>query len=227
MEALFITGTDTDIGKTLVTGLLGWWLDQRGLRVITQKWVETGNGGDIDLHLQIMKRPKEEFERYIDLMLPYSFSLPSSPHLAAEVEGRTIDPERIKEKFESLSQEFEYLLVEGAGGLLVPINRESFLIDVAQEVGLSILVVAGNRLGAINHTLLTLEVLKQRGMKVVGVVFNTYSKDQNRLITKDNPRVIERFYQDTVLGVLEFGEIEDLYEEFKPIGEKIFKRWIG
>jgi dethiobiotin synthetase len=227
MKAIFITGTDTGVGKTVITGLLGRWLKDRGFRVITQKWVQTGSADDIACHLRIMGQRREEVGEYLELMAPYSFDFPSSCHLASELEEREIDPERIKKSFRLLSQEFECVLVEGTGGILVPISKKHLLVDITRELELPVLVVAANRLGAINHTLLTIEALKRREMQIIGVVFNTPSKDQDGLITKDNPEIVEALNPGVILGNIGPGGIEDLYKEFGPIGERIFARWMN
>ena len=172
VKVIFIAGTDTGVGKTFVTNLLARHLADKGYRVTTQKWVETG----------VVK------SRAI-----FSFKFAGSPHLAAKLEGKNIKIGRIKKGLNKLSREFDFVIVEGTGGLLVPLTGKKLFIDVVKELKLPVLLVAANKLGAINHTLLSLEALRARQMKVLGVLFNNISKKENKLILKDNPRIIRKF----------------------------------
>jgi dethiobiotin synthetase len=226
MKALFITGTDTGVGKTVVTGLLGRWLIQRGYNVVTQKWIQTGKENDLLVHLRMMGK-LEELREYMELMSPCRFKFPSSPHLASSIEGERVDWGRIMRAFTSLCEGFEIVLVEGVGGVLVPVGREILLIDMVKEAGLPVLIVALNRLGAINHTLLTLEALKNRGIDVVGVIFNNILQDEDRTILDDNPKIISHIGRVPILGVLEYGEEDELWEGFLKIGEEIHRRWMN
>ncbi len=195
MKAVFITGTDTGVGKTLVTGLAARGLSDLGRSVVTQKWIETGASGfskDVSEHLRIMGRKKTEFREVKAYMSPYAFRPASSPHLAAAVEGRRVNVDKIKEAFERLNARYEHVLAEGAGGALVPYNKEEIIIEIAKELGLPALIVSANRLGAINHTLLTVEAVRRRGMKIAGIVFNNMDIPADRAILKDNEDTIKR-----------------------------------
>jgi len=168
-KGIFITGTDTDVGKTVVTGLLAQYLLGKTWSVITQKWVQSGCEGfaeDIDVHLHWMGRTREGLANYQEAVCPYVFALPASAHLAAEAEGRAIDLAVIKQAYERLAARFEWVLVEGMGGALVPYSRKALLLDLVDELDLPVLIVAKNKLGAINHTLLTIEAIQARGLTV-------------------------------------------------------------
>ena len=196
MKGIFITGTDTGVGKTLVTGLLGRYLLDKGYDCITQKWVETGTIGfskDVDRHLKLMGRKRRDVKDLMEHISPYNFQFPSSPHLAADLEEGRICEHKIRESFQFLSKRFDRVLVEGAGGALVPYKEDRFLIDIAKDLSLPVLIVAGNRLGAINHTLMTVEALKKRGMYIMGIVFNSIDIGANRNIIHDNIDTIKRF----------------------------------
>lgn len=223
MKGLFITGTDTGVGKTVVTGLFARWLMDRGYRVVSQKWIQTGPANDIVEHIRIMG-VGDRLNGYMESMVPYRFSFPSSPHLASSIEGIRIDQERIKRHFFSLSEAFDLVLVEGTGGVLVPIDQDTLLIDMVNEIGLPVLVVAINRLGAINHTLLTIEALRRRGIRIIGVIFNNLLPNEERLILEDNPRIVEKISKVPVLGTIGYGD-DELLERFSGIGEEILKRW--
>jgi len=213
VNALFITGTDTSVGKTVVAGMTARCLIDKGYSVATQKWVETGvsrAGRDIDTRLT-----------------PYSFKRAASPHLASRLEGKTISTAKINRSFKTLIRNFDFVVIEGTGGLLVPLNRKVLLIDVVRKLGLSVLAVAENKLGAINHTLLTIEALQSRDIPVLGIIFNEPRKDIKRdgLVLKDNPLVVGKFSGVQVLGSLPHAsDLNSLYKYFKPIGERIWAR---
>ena len=228
MKGLFITGTDTGVGKTVVTGLLGRFFLDKGCNVITQKWIETGSSGlssDISLHLSLMNMPKKNIKDYLPYVSSYVFRFASSPHLAARLEKKNIKPDKIKDSFKALSKNFDFVIVEGAGGALVPFNKRKLIIDIAQELGLPVLIVAGNKLGAINHTLLTVEALRKRKMKIIGIVFNNQSTGINRTVLENNPQIVKTLTNETVFGMLpRLKNREHLYRTFIPIARKIFTR---
>jgi len=208
-KGIFITGTDTGVGKTIVAGLLGRSLKEKGINVITQKWVQTGCidvSEDISMHAKLMDTDMAILKEYYSDMVPYIFKFPSSPHLAASLEQKSIDSAKIKNSFQRLSEDFDYVIVEGSGGMLVPLNEEETIIDIAAELGLEILVVVGNRLGVINQTLLTIEALKRRNMKIAGLIFNHPSKGGDEVILKDNIEIIKRITGEKVLGEVPYGK---------------------
>ena len=174
MRVIFVAGTDTGIGKTFITEALAGYLAGKGYKVATQKWVETG----------VKKSPAV-----------YSFKLAASPHLAAKAEGKAIKVKKIKDALKKLGKKFDIVIVEGTGGLLVPLTEKKLLIDAVKELDLPVLLVSANRLGTINHTLLSLEALCARKMRVLGVVFNNISKNEKSLILKDNPEIVKKFFR--------------------------------
>jgi dethiobiotin synthetase len=226
MKGIFVTGTDTGVGKTIITGLLGRYLLDKGYNVITQKWIETGCrdsiAADIKLHLRIMHRDKNALDGYSGLISPYVFKTPSSPHLASQIENRIINPDKIKESFRLLSRHFDFTIAEGIGGVLVPFNKKGLVIDIVRGLDLAALVVAQNKLGAINHTLLTIEALEKRKIKILGIIFNNPKKEDKRIV-KDNPLIIKALVNQKVFGILPWIErYEKLYARFIPIANKIY-----
>ena len=160
---------------------------------------------------------------HLDLVAPYKFKTACSPHLAARIDKRSIRKDKIIKAFKRLSSYFDFVLVEGTGGILVPFNTRETTADIVRALELPVLVVAENKLGAINHTLLTLEALKRRGLRVLGVVFNNL-KEKNKKIIDDNPRIVEALSGYEVLGVLPRTTAGDrLYRRFLPIGDKIWR----
>lgn len=218
MRAIFVTGTDTGVGKTLITGLLADYFIGKGRSAVTQKWIMTGSTDDIRVHSKIMGLTSTENR---DLIVPYSFKFAASPHLAASLERKLINEEKIKKAFLELSRRYDFVIVEGTGGILVPISRKSLLIDIVEVLRLPVILVVHNRLGAINHTLMSIEALKKRRIPIIGVVFNNLSKTK-KVILDDNQRIIEEISGVTVLGeLLRSNNIKMLKDKFKAIGDKI------
>jgi len=224
MKGVFVTATDTGAGKSVVTGLLAGYLRCKGYRIITQKWVQTGSldfPSDIAVHLKIMGIARKDIMGYLGLVCPYALKFPASPHLAARAERKKISRARIKDSFKSLAAEFDFVIVEGIGGALVPIDKKHLVIDIVKELNLPVLVVAGNKLGAINHTLLTIEALRRRKLKILGVVFRNPKKG-DRLILRDNPRIVSEISRVKILGILPWSKNQKiLAEHFKKIGSNI------
>lgn len=225
---MFITGTDTAVGKTIVTGCLAKYLQEKGRSVVTQKWIQTGCDPfgfplDIKAHLDIMGRDKNGIKNYLKHIAPYIFKPACSPHLASQVKNRAINPDKIKKSFKLLSREFDFVIVEGTGGALVPFNKKRLVIDIVRDLNLAVLVVIQNKLGAINHSLLTIEALKKRNLKILGIIFNN-PQYENKLIMQDNPAIIKALTGQNVFGVLPWRKnYGRLYQEFIPIAKRIFK----
>lgn len=182
MSVLFISGIDTDIGKTYATGLLAKALMQQGINVITQKLVQTGvainpDSGeigiadDIIIHRQLMNLPLQPGDLNFTTC-PYRYEKPASPHLSAALANATLNPEIITKSTQQLQQSYDVVLLEGAGGLLVPITEQLLTLDYIAEKGYPVVLVTSGRLGSINHTLLSLEAIKVRGLSVHSVIYN-------------------------------------------------------
>ena len=182
MSVLFVSGIDTDIGKTYATGLLAKALMHQGVNVITQKLVQTGvainqDSGemgiadDIIIHRQLMNLPLQPCDLNFTTC-PYRYEKPASPHLSAKLAGQTLNPELITKATQQLQQSYDVVLLEGAGGLLVPITEQLLTLDYIAAQGYPIVLVTSGRLGSINHTLLSLEAIKFRGLEVHSVIYN-------------------------------------------------------
>ena len=169
MAGIFISGTDTGVGKTAVGCALVEALTARGMHVGVMKPVETGVGEPGPLDALALARAAKQDEA-LDRICPYRFALPAAPSVAARAEGARIDIEHIAKHYNDLAREFEFMLVEGAGGLRVPLVDAFDMIDLAQRLALPILLVARGNLGTINHTLLSLAEIERRGAGQVGVI---------------------------------------------------------
>lgn len=192
-EVLVVAGIDTGTGKTVATGLLARAFRQSGFQAITQKIVQTGCAGfpdDIAVHRELMGLELQDADR-AGLTCPYVFAFPASPHLAAEREGVTIDVMKIRQATFRLQKQFSPVLLEGVGGLLVPLNRGLLFADYVRDAGYGMLLVTSTRLGSINHTLLSLEACERRGIAVRAVLYNHYG-EADPVIAADTREVIVR-----------------------------------
>lgn len=175
MGIFFVTGIDTGVGKSVATGLLARWLAARGRAVITQKLVQTGSRGpvaeDIAVHRQLMGTGLLDVDRD-GTTCPCRFAYPASPHLAARLENRDVDLAAIDRATSRLASQFEDVLIEGAGGALVPLAGSLTVLDFVAQRRYPLIVAGSLRLGSINHTLLTLEAAERRGVAVRGLVLN-------------------------------------------------------
>ena len=180
MNVTFITGIDTDIGKTYTTGLLAKALYEHGCRVITQKLVQTGChdiADDIVAHRKIMGVPLQEVDED-STTCPYIFSKPASPHLASALESRVINPQEITAATHNLAQQYDCVLLEGAGGLMVPIRDDLLTIDYIARQRYPVILVTSGRLGSINHTLMSIEMLKHRSLHLHAIIYNHWQRDK-------------------------------------------------
>ncbi len=199
----FITGTDTGVGKTFIACGIAAALRARSLRVGVMKPVETGCGP------ASARRPidaialRDAAGSAVDLrrICPWQFEAPLAPDAAARLEGERIDPATIISIHRDLEWAHDLTLVEGAGGLLVPIDGRYTMADLARDLGLPLLVVVDSKLGAINHTLLTLETAAARGLSVTGYILNRAAPDDDAA-TAANAELLARSTDVPCLGAV-------------------------
>ncbi|WP_294470405.1 dethiobiotin synthase [uncultured Bacteroides sp.] len=193
----FISGIDTDAGKSYATGFLAREWNKDGKKTITQKLIQTGNVGhseDIDLHRRIMGIPFTQEDRE-GLTMPEIFSYPASPHLASQLDNRPIDFGKIKQATEELSRRYDCVLLEGAGGLMVPLTEEFLTIDYIAQEQYPLIFVTSGKLGSINHTLLSLEAIQKRGIILDTVLYNLYPTVEDTTIQKDTMNFIKVYLE--------------------------------
>ncbi|MDE6485552.1 MAG: dethiobiotin synthase [Duncaniella sp.] len=192
----FITGIDTDAGKSFVTGYIARRIMEEGKSVITQKFIQTGNENyseDIERHRAIMGTGM--FPEDIDhTTAPVIFSYPASAQLAARLDGKEIDLGIIDNATALLASRYEIVLVEGAGGLMVPVTDTFLTIDYISSRNLPAILVTNGVLGSINHTILSLEALAARKIPVAAVAYNTYF-DNDAVIAEDTSSFISRYLE--------------------------------
>ncbi|WP_243292236.1 dethiobiotin synthase [Bacillus sp. FJAT-47783] len=213
-KGIFVTGTGTEIGKTFVTKYLTKALKEQGFHVAPYKPIQTGC---IEKNGELIA---EDVEQYIETaklsftqkdLCTYFFKKPASPHLAASIENVQIDLHRIKNHYEQLLKEHDIVLVEGAGGLAVPLVESDHLLmtkDLIQLLNIPLILVVPPHLGSINHTLVTIEYAKAHHLTVLGIVFNQVSNEPD-LIEKDNMRMIEKLTKLPILGRVPFTEEDE------------------
>lgn len=217
-KGLFITGTDTGVGKTVVTAAILAHLRQRGLKTGVMKPLETGVDGECSsaansdaLFLMECGGIKDALSE----VCPVRLKPAASPYQAALIENRTIEPEAIVSAYRTLAGRYDWMLVEGIGGVRVPITRNYGMVELIRDLGLPAVVVSRYQLGTLNHTLMTLEILKQNNIPVQGVVFNRTEPEELAAGERDQPRLIEELSGVKVLG--EFPVIDNLStQSFTP-----------
>jgi dethiobiotin synthetase len=193
-EVIAISGIDTDIGKTVATGLMARALREAGMSVITQKVVQTGCTGiseDIIRHRQLMGIdlcPEDQEMTTCSQV----FSFPGSPHLAAALENRRVEIGRISAATRHLAERYQVVLLEGAGGLHVPLTDELLFVDYLEEQGWPVILVTGSRLGSINHTLMSLEIAAARKIPIRGLIYNRFGTVEPR-IASDSAQVFRNY----------------------------------
>lgn len=222
MNGLFITGTDTDVGKTALSALLLAELRRRKINAAPMKPAQSGcskvadSSGNRAITAQASRLTVPDLDYSLSMaqmdvsaedyknMSPYRFEPACSPHLAAEMAGTEIDIAEIMISARALISDYDFLLAEGAGGALVPLNRHEIMMDLMQALKLPVLIAARPGLGTINHTLLTIRALRSDGLNIAGVVFVASTDQEFTFIEEDNGTTIEQFGKVPVLGTIPY-----------------------
>lgn len=193
-EIIFVSGIGTNVGKSYATGWLANKLNSEKKNAITLKMIQTGNDGyseDIDIHRKIMGLPLLDEDKDFTTA-PIIMTYPASPHLAAKIDHCTIDLSKIDRSTEKLFEKYDTILMEGAGGLMVPITETYTTIDYIREHNLPLALVTNGQLGSISHTLLALEAIKTRQIKLKYVVYNPYF-DEDKFIAEETQKYLGEF----------------------------------
>lgn len=232
-KGIFITGTDTGVGKTLVAGGIAALLRKSGIDVGVMKPIESGcrrENGILIPEDAVFLREMSDCKDELQLINPYALEHPLAPAMAAELEGIEIRLEVIREAYLTLASRHELILVEGAGGILVPLAPHLFMSDLARGLGgLPILLVARASLGTLNHTLLTLYYARREEMEVMGIVMN-HTSPKHGLAEFLNPGGLRRWGEAPYLGHLPFLSNTDKEEIKKAIEANLnldpLKTWL-
>lgn len=210
LRGLFITGTDTGVGKTYVTAALARELTRQGVKVAAYKPVVTGVTTDPagrPCWADVETLAAALADRYdTERICPQRFRAPVAPPVAARLEGTRVDPQLLRDGANWWRGGVDVLLVEGAGGLLCPLTDDETVADLASDLGLPLLIVARQALGTINHTLLTIEVARSRGLRIAGVVLNEVEPVAGDASAATNADEIESRGQVPVLALMRHGD---------------------
>ncbi len=211
----FVTGTDTDVGKTLISCALLHAFSAQGHRVIGMKPVAAG-GCDDDRSGDAEKlRAASNLQASFGQINPYCFAHAVSPHLAARFVGVSINLDRIAQSYAELAAQADVVIVEGAGGFRVPLNDHQDTADLALRLELPVILVVGMRLGCINHALLTAEAIAACGLKLAGWVAN--SVDANMAMRDENIATLKLRIKAPLLGVVPHQALPDAKEVAKEL----------
>lgn len=209
-KKIFITGTGTDVGKTFVTGLIVKKLKDNGINAAYYKAAMSGNerteAGTLVPGDALYVRKVSGISQPLDEMCPYIYETAVSPHLASRIEGNPVVMEEVKRGFTEVCQKYDFVTMEGSGGILCPIcfdEREIWLEDVIRELRLSSLIVADAGLGTINSVVLTVEYMRSRNLPVKGIIFNHFHPGDR--MEEDNLRMCEHRTRLPVLACVEDG----------------------
>lgn len=190
---LFVTGIGTDVGKSYATGWLARTLQSAGHNVITQKFIQTGNldtSEDILIHRKIMRLPLLDVDLQ-HITAPVIYTYPASPDLAARIDKRPLDLSLIDNATETLHNDYDTVIVEGAGGIMVPLNDTFLTIDYINQRHLPTVVVTNGKLGSVSDTLLTLEAIHSREIPLFAVIYNPWF-DTDKTIADDSRQYLRR-----------------------------------
>ena len=202
-QGLFITGTDTGVGKTVITAAILNYLQLQGKKAGAMKPLETGVDNECSSSANSDALFLMECGRLEDKLAevsPIRLKPAASPYQASLIENRTLQPETILSAYQALSEKYDWMLVEGVGGIRVPITRNYEVLHLMRDLGLPAVVVTRYQLGTLNHTLMTLDTLKQNGISVRGIIFNQTGTEAPDVIEQDQPRLIEELSGIKVLG---------------------------
>lgn len=225
-KRIFVTGTGTDVGKTYVTGLIVKKFKEAGLSAAYYKAAVSGNDRDENGKLipGDAKHVKDisGIEQPVSTMCPYIYELAVSPHLASRIEGNPVDMKIVKAGFEEVCNQYDYVTMEGSGGILCPIcydEEKVMLEDVIKELNLSCILIADAGLGTINSVVLTVEYMKSRGIDVKAIIFNNYiegdvMQEDNLVMCQQMTglEVIAKVKKDDKDLDIDINKLSELYE---------------
>jgi dethiobiotin synthetase len=209
MPGIFITGTDTEIGKTHVACALLKTLKKQNIKAVGMKPVASGAkhiNGNWQNEDAVKLMEASSVKLPYELINPYLFKTPASPHIAAELEQQQVELDKIISAYEIIEQQTGFVVVEGVGGWLVPLNKQQTVEDLVKALQLPVVMVVGMRLGCLNHALLTAQHIQQSGLELAGWIAN--SVDQNFSYLEDNINTLIESINAPLLARLEAGQTD-------------------
>ncbi len=225
-NGIFITATDTEVGKTVISFLLAACLKRKKIKVGVMKPVASGSYDDA----KFLKKASGADDD-LKTINPIYFKKPLAPLSASRIEKKKIDLNKIFKAYNHLAKKYDFLIVEGIGGILVPLKPNFLVADLIKKLNLPVIIVARPNLGTINHTLLTVNAAKNYGLKIKGIIINYAQKPasiyKKRLAEKTAPNIIEEISGISILGIVPFFDKDNLaaaiFEKYADVKKIIYK----
>jgi dethiobiotin synthetase len=223
-KGLFITATDTGVGKTLIAGAIAKIISQKGKKVGVFKPVATGckktKQGLVNKDAQFLAHCVNN-ELDLDIINPIRFETPAAPFACEKAENKKVDLEKIAAAYKQICQKSDFVIVEGIGGIRVPITDGIDVLTMAKTFNLPVVAVARSKLGTINHTLLTIDTIRRAGLSLAGVIINGYDENTKDLAEKTNAEIIEKFGKVKNIAIVPFDNTTNMKKFI--IGQKVLK----
>lgn len=232
-KGFFITATDTGVGKTIIAGAVTKALIFLGLKTAVMKPIETGCTRDNTMLMPsdgLFLKNISGMNETINIVTPCMYEQPLAPLAASEIEGRAVDLTGIFEAYDKLSSTYDAMVVEGVGGLYVPILKDYFVSDLAKQMKLPLIIVARPTLGTINHTLLTIHYALSKGIDIAGIVLNHSSEPEANIAEETNQQTLQGVTEVPIIGVFPF--VQDFDKEtidrtaIKSLEMSILKKYV-
>lgn len=223
-KGLFITGTDTGVGKTLIAGAIAKILSQSGRKIGVFKPVATGckktKNGLVSRDAEFLAHcAGSKFS--LEIINPVKFRIPAAPFACQKAENKKVDFGRIKAAYRQIRQNCDFVIIEGIGGVKVPITDKLDVLGLAKFFKLPVIIVARSKLGTINHTLLTIDAVRRAGLLLAGVIINGYDETTKNYAEKTNAEIIKKLGKVKIIAVVPFDNKTNMRKFI--IGRKILK----
>lgn len=229
---IFITGTDTGVGKTIVAAGIARALKNQGINVGVMKPVATGaikSGKELYSEDALFLKDSIKSDEPLSIINPIIYHPPLAPYTAAKMSGVKVDLKKIKKTYNYLKEKYNFLIVEGIGGIMVPLAHNYYVVDMIKEMDLPVVIVSRPGLGTINHTLLTLECAKINKLNVKGVIYNYTEHLKKTISIKTNPEIIKKISNVDCLGTLPYINPKniDSYDNYFNTISRLIKKNIN
>jgi len=223
-KGVFITGTDTGVVKTLIAGAIAKILSQKGKKIGVFKPVATGckkaKQGLVNEDAQFLARCAGS-KLSLDIINPVTFEMPAAPFVCEKAENKKVNFKKIADAYKKICQNSGFVIVEGIGGVKVPITNRIDVLGLAKMFKLPVVIVARSKLGTINHTLLTIDAIRRSGLLLAGVIINGYDEKTKDFAKKSNAKIIEKLGKVKILAVVPFDDKTNMKKFI--IGQKVLK----